>query len=381
MEETKKNINYTFKLLYALGIIFICAGHCQNGGFSIFYEFFPPYSFHLGLFMFASGYFYKLAYENNLKDFIIKKCTRLLIPLFLWNIFYGIIYSIIEKWGFFNTISVPVNFKTIFEFTIYHGQQFVLNRGGWYIIPLFMVHIANLLVRKIFRLLKIEINEFVYFAVCLGLGALGIFLSQSGFTSFWKLALLRFLYFVPFYSAGILYKKYENFDKMNSILYFSLIIITALALIYRFNGMPTVLPGWANFHTSNVILPFAVGFLGIAFWLRVAKILTPALGQNKYVNLIADNTYSIMINQFLGMFLVGVVFALIHKYTIFCSNFDMTQFKTDVYYHYLPYELDQMLIIYLVAGIVFSIYLQKFVSFLWVKILKLKDYILIKITN
>lgn len=59
MSEKNNNTNYTFKLLYALGIIFICAGHCKNGGFSLFYEFFPPYSFHLALFMFASGYFYK----------------------------------------------------------------------------------------------------------------------------------------------------------------------------------------------------------------------------------------------------------------------------------------------------------------------------------
>ena len=381
MEETKKNINYTFKLLYALGIIFICAGHCQNGGFSIFYEFFPPYAFHLGLFMFASGYFYKFAYENNLKDFLIRKFTRLIIPLYLWNIFYGVLCDIIRKWGFYTDISLPLSFKTLFEFTIYHGQQFALNRGGWYIIPLFMVHIANILVRKIFRLLKIEINEFIYFAVCLGLGALGIFLSQSGFKSPWELVLLRFLYFVPFYSAGILYKKYEKYDKLNSILYFSLIIAIALIIIYKFNGMPTVLPSWVKFYTSNPILPFAVGFLGIAFWLRIAKILTPSIGQNKYVNLIADNTYSIMINQFLGMFLIGVVFAFLHTHTSLCSGFDMIKFKSDVYYHYLPHGLDQMLIIYLVAGIVFSIYLQKFVSFLWAKILQQKTIILNKITK
>ena len=60
------NINYTFKLLYALGIILVVAGHCNGGGFSIFYEYFPIYAFHLGLFVFASGYFYNPENENNI---------------------------------------------------------------------------------------------------------------------------------------------------------------------------------------------------------------------------------------------------------------------------------------------------------------------------
>lgn len=42
-----------------------------------------------------------------------------------------------------------------------------------------------------------------------------------------------------------------------------------------------------------------VAYLGIAFWLRI--------GDNKYINLIADNTYSIMMNQFLGFMIVKTI--------------------------------------------------------------------------
>ena len=40
MEEKDKEqkINYVFKFLYTIGIIFIVVGHCKNGGISIFYE-------------------------------------------------------------------------------------------------------------------------------------------------------------------------------------------------------------------------------------------------------------------------------------------------------------------------------------------------------
>ena len=57
----KKNINYDFKFIYAIGMILVVAGHCSNGGVSIFYDWFTPYAFHLPLFIFASGYFYKKA--------------------------------------------------------------------------------------------------------------------------------------------------------------------------------------------------------------------------------------------------------------------------------------------------------------------------------
>lgn len=48
MEENskKENINYAFRFLYAIGIILIVAGHCENGGISLFYEWFEPHAFH-----------------------------------------------------------------------------------------------------------------------------------------------------------------------------------------------------------------------------------------------------------------------------------------------------------------------------------------------
>ena len=55
---TNQNVNYTFKLLYAIGIVFVVAGHCPNLGYSHETQMFPIYSFHMGLFMFVSGYFY-----------------------------------------------------------------------------------------------------------------------------------------------------------------------------------------------------------------------------------------------------------------------------------------------------------------------------------
>ena len=60
-----KRINIQFKILYAIGILFIVSGHYFNGGINFFFDWFKPYAFHVGLFVFCSGYFYQKENEEN----------------------------------------------------------------------------------------------------------------------------------------------------------------------------------------------------------------------------------------------------------------------------------------------------------------------------
>lgn len=63
--NTDGGVNLQFKLLSAIGIIIIVSGHCYHGGMELAYNWFPPYSYNLALFVFISGYFYKTDYEEN----------------------------------------------------------------------------------------------------------------------------------------------------------------------------------------------------------------------------------------------------------------------------------------------------------------------------
>lgn len=87
-ERMKKTVDWRFKFLYVIGIISVVVGHTGEG-VSLFYEWFTPYSFHLPLFMFASGYLYKENSIDNVSFYIKRKFINLIIPLYLWNIFYG----------------------------------------------------------------------------------------------------------------------------------------------------------------------------------------------------------------------------------------------------------------------------------------------------
>jgi len=357
-------MNYTFKILYAIGMIMIVAGHCGNGGIDLLYDWFPPYAVHLGLFMFSSGYFYKDKAEEAKRSFVWKKVKSLLIPLYLWNFVYGVIVLVLSKFGF--TIgAAQMNFDTLFVAPIMHGHQFAYNMGGWFVIPLFMVQVYNLFLRYVWKRIFKNLNEYIYFGLNLLIGIAGVGLAIKGYNTGWWLVLVRAMYFVPFYSLGILYnRKLEKLDKVSNTKYLVAVFLMQFVIICKFGTSVWYVPSWCNNFYNGPVMPYIAGFLGIAFWLRIAKILEPLIGKHKWVHAIADNTYTIMINQFLGFMMVKTIFAFANKFIGIFSAFDWNLYKTDIWYYYLIKGAPQTHVIYLVAGIVVPIIMQKIVNYL-----------------
>lgn len=278
--------------------------------------------------------------------------------MYLWNFIYAGIVLLLEPAGF--TIGSGITLSKLFVMPITNGHQFVYNMGGWFIVPLFMVECLNVLLRKCMGFMKDSHQKKIFvFIIYFLLGIMGIWLASSGRNTGWWLVLVRMLYFLPFYGLGIFYKRIlEKFDRASNLLYFSVIFILELAIIIcQFGHRPSYSQAWCNDFNDGLILPFVVGTLGIAFWLRVAKLLEPVIGRSR-INLIADNSYSIMINQFMGFMAVKAVYALIHNFTSCFADFDLQRYKTDIWYFYLPREISQTKIIYLVSGICFPIALR-----------------------
>ena len=88
-------------------------------------------------------------------------------------------------------------------------------------------------------------------------------------------------------------------------------------------------------------MPIIIGFLGIALWMRIATIMEPVFGRKKWINLLADNTFSIMENQFLGFLLVKVAFGTIANGTKLFLKFDWSRCKSDIWWYYMPKDVEQ----------------------------------------
>ncbi len=359
---TEKNggVDYRFRLLYALGMIFIVSGHCSGGGVSLFYDWFPPYSFHLGLFAFCSGYFYRDENGAELGAYTLRKAKTLLLPMYLWNLFYALLLVVLRRFGF--DIGLPPSFATLVTMPLYEGSQFELNMGAWFVVALFMVQVFMALLRRLFSVSRSKGRELAAFVFCLLLGALGVFLARRGFRRTWQLALVRALYFLPFYAMGLFYRHVlEPHDKLPHGVYFALVFLAQYLLIIRCGRIPYYTPSRCDDFVEGGIVPFLVGYVGIAFWLRMAKILEPSLGRGKWLNAIADNSYSIMVNQYLGFMVVKAGFAFLKRFTSRCQAFDTAAFKSNIAYFYTPGGRIFFLV-YLVAGLVIPIGMQKLVD-------------------
>lgn len=344
-------------------MIMVVAQHCSWGGFSLLGNWFAYSGLDLALFAFSSGYFYKPDSENDPGKYISKKIRTLVIPYFVYTFVYGIIAQILKLNGF--EMGDDISITSLLIIPIANGHEFVYNLGGWFVVPLFMIEILNVLFRRAVRTIRKDTDEWVFFAISVILGILGISLACAGYYFDGWLVLVRMLYFVPFYGLGILYRsKLEKIDKrIPSSWYFATVMSIDLVIIFWFGKALSYNVSWCYDFYEGPIMPIIVGFLGIAFWLRIATLLEPVIGRSKWINAIADNTYSIMMNQFIGFMIVKTIYALLNKYLALFPDFDWISYKNDIWYYYVPKGVKQTLILYVVAGICFSIAVQRAIDY------------------
>ena len=87
------------RVFYLLAIVFVVDGHTTNGHLFEMNGLFRYYSFHLMMFAFGSGYFFKL-YGGACSD-LAHRAKKLLVPLYLWNAVYGVGVALLRRFGGF----------------------------------------------------------------------------------------------------------------------------------------------------------------------------------------------------------------------------------------------------------------------------------------
>ena len=117
--DNEKNIffkiDYRFKLLYSIAMMSVIAEHCRGlGSIELNMQgWFNYSSYHMPLFMFAAGYFFKQNNVNNTIKYIYNKFNKLIIPIFIYNFFYGFYIQFLKKLKFKNHTR-SFSFKILF---------------------------------------------------------------------------------------------------------------------------------------------------------------------------------------------------------------------------------------------------------------------------
>lgn len=208
---TKQSIDERILLLQFFGILFVVLGHTGNS-ISIFFDWFPYGSFHMALFIFISGYLYKEESEIQPFKFIGKKFKSLVIPLYIWQFLYALLWMILTRYDLLRYGDKP-NLKNFLICPWTYGPRYGLTEASWFIATLFLIHLINIFIRKLFRISKKKVNEYGYLVIlCVcGFWAIvearkigGLFGGMSQFQS--MVTKVGFLF--PFYQMGHLIKKW-----------------------------------------------------------------------------------------------------------------------------------------------------------------------------
>lgn len=350
--------NKQFRILSALGILFVVAGHLGYGVFELG-GLFPYYSFHVFIFLFVSGYFYCETAEEHVCKYLWKKCRTLLIPYFLWNVFYGIFAQILHGAGF--SMGEKLSFKTLFLSPFLDGHQFMYHFPAWFVPALFLIEVINVFMRKVLGLLHLK-KEWFIFAICLILGVLTVWLAIGGHVwGYYKLP-GRLLFMLPGFQMGRIYReKLEKQDTLPDGIYF-LIVTGVQILISVFCGGLAFSAVWVGSFANGPLVPYLTVITGIAFWLRIARLLTEVPYVSDKLVYIGRNTYSVMMHHIVIFWLLNGIFYLCSRFTPLCSEFDVDMFFHDIGYVYLAGATEAGKWIYLLAGIGIPVLLGRLIG-------------------
>lgn len=361
METTNKS-NKQFMILSAISIIMVVICHlAENVGITKYI--FPYTSFFMPLFVFVSGYFYNTKKEDNILNTIWQKFKKIMLPFFVINLFYGILCNILKNAGIIN-YGMPINLYTLFVQPFINNSQFIFNFPSWFVPAFFVTYVIYVLIHK--YITKLKINNFVLLIPLILINMIAVYYQDIAKLNDLRSLVLRVAFFLSFFQFGYLYKNYlQKYDeKLKTIFYLPILIGINIILKLIFKNLGYDLHEFSGFNTNAVYLPLLTAITGILFWLRISKILVKYIGENKLINYISNNTFSIMSHHLLYAFIVNIVLYLIN---LECNipYFDVEAFKISWIY------------IYKVPG--FNLFIQIFYAFIGVSGPLLAKFMLNKI--
>ncbi len=344
-------------VLKALAIMLIVSGHLE---FSLI-PMFPPYSFHLALFFFISGYLFKEKYFDNIQEFITKKAKSLLVPYYIYTAFYLCVTLIIAKltgmfWG------MPINFKNYILTPFLNGHQLDLSCPLWFVTQLFITMICFLF---IFRKLR-NMDKLKQLGVFFVLALISIPLAKLRNDEL-ILVVVRTLFSMFFVYFGYFYKnniegKYNIFTTkwLGAILAFqSLLWLTNKDYTPQDGiGLSYILV-WGEF--DSFLVPILTSITGIWASLFIVEKAYPFVKDNKFIYQIGQNTYHIMANHLFIMYLITAVLMSIKGLPAYIRSVH------DIYWIYSPLKTTYF---YFIAVMVISTYIGVLIKYLNKKFIK-----------
>lgn len=343
---SSKAENYTMRVFYLLAIVFVVDGHMSMGHMFEMNGLFRYYSFHLMMFAFGSGYFFKL-YGRPLSD-LLHRAKKLLIPLYFWNLVYGVGAALLCRLGGFE-LGEPLSAYTLLLAPLVDGEHFVWNLGSWFIFPFFCAQVFYALVRRLSSLW--HENEWMTFLLCLIPGCVAVQLCYTGRQDILPIWMLRPMILLPGFAGGTLYRRVlERRDHLPTVPYLIGVVILRALLCTRYENLAYLLSDCSYF-VCDAFGVYAGAALAIAFYLRISRLLAPYIGKSRLALAISRNTFDVMMHHYMGFFALNCFFLIVHILGLGAADFSVHIFRTRSNYLYAPDGRAEWSVLYLLCGV------------------------------
>jgi len=326
-KQKVKTFNGEMNLLKMIGIVHVVVGHIYSQVFSVLRQ---PYTFHMPLFYFISGYFYDEDHEKEKAKYVWSKFKKN-VGLFYFYLVFMIIFCSLVSWKY-NISLGTISFYDIFikPFTIGIDNPGFLIGSTWFILSLFLVQTVFVLIYPLIkRIIKNDYFKLLFFLI---LGIVSIYLSNKGWNkNEYLLMVLRTLTGMTFYYLGYFYKRnVENkIDIYNGKVIIGLFLILILVLKntninfnFGFNSM--------TFH-NQLLTPIITSIIGIYISIFIAKGLSKIIkNENDILHKIGRNSLYIMIFHTSVFFIISLLFFKInHISEYYYSNLTVFPFASE----------------------------------------------------
>jgi len=251
MKDEIKRIDY-IDIFRGFGIILMIMGHINFG--SIFDHYI--HAFHMPMFFFITGYFYKTKSMSTL-EYVIKKAKSLIVPYISFAIFHSVFYIILYK-------SFSIQF--LYHILLINTDGMPITGALWFLTALFFVDILYYLLDKYLKDNVVCFTIVVIFMVLIGT----LVPKMTGLRLPWAIDVS--LVSIGFCHIGRLIgnKKIPHADfvaNLNSI--FTFLVIIAFSVLVFVNG-------YVNMRTADyAIVPlFWINSISLIIgWLNLARIV------------------------------------------------------------------------------------------------------------
>lgn len=334
-----RKINY-MDIVKTIGIILVVIGH---SGFK-FANFI--YLFHMALFFFVSGYFYKDFYTENIRCLLIRRIKNLYIPFVVWEIIFLTFHNILYTMHIYSDkVSIYEFFIRIFKNITFGGTEQLLGTF-WFIISLFTINIT-FAISRFFIICKLKKSEKIYALFIIIL----FFIGKN--TNFPRLLSVSMVATSIFY-IGYIYKKIESHIVMDIRL-----AIVSFIILY-INNMNGSISIGANEYT-NTLFFITSSICGIYIVIWISKKHVYRLSKSHWLKYISENTFIIMTLHFLAFKIITFIQIKLYKFPIYKMS-EFPVIRSDGYWW----------ILYSLIGIFMPITLKFYFEKVWTKIKKIK---------